>query len=152
MIKSLIYIIITGILWGGVGVIFSTVAREKKDFIGFMAVSSFFLLLGAGLFIPDYQILFAGSIPRLAALAGIMISGGVLTAIGMLAIQYAMQHGHQGTSWTIGQSALVFPFLTGVLLWQDTVTTLNVLGVTAIMVALIFFGQTAKKTTNTSNV
>lgn len=131
----------TGLLWGGIGVVTSSVTRRGMSFPGYMASSFILTMVGAWLLFPRWSASGGDGPPRVALLAGLLLSGGMLSALGMVVLNRAMAHGHHGACWTIGQSALVIPFLFGLAIWADTATVANVLGVMAVLISLVLLGM-----------
>jgi hypothetical protein len=54
-----------------------------------------------------------------------MLAAGMINAWGVLTLQRAMRRGHHGVTWAIGQSAMVVPFLVGVLVFGDALGALG---------------------------
>lgn len=151
MIINFLLAILTGILWTGVAIVFSVAARRKTDLIAFMAASSMISTVLAWIFFPDYQVLTSGQAVRLLELAAIMFCSAFFSVFGMLLLQQSMRKGHQAVSWAIGQSALVFPFLCGILFLNDPVKKTKLSGVVAVLISFIMYGYTKRKANNHSN-
>ena len=105
---------VTGLLWGWVGIIFSTAITKKFDFYAFMLISSLFNVIGAWVLIPDYAAVAAGNLSSIALLVMIMAGVALLGSAGFLIMRNAMNNGgHHGIIWAIAQSAMVIPFIAG---------------------------------------
>ncbi len=141
-LQGIFLIITTGILWAAMGVAFSTIAKKSMDFTAVMGLSTLLALLMAWSLVPDYQLLSAQPYDRLYAVAGVLIVSGFLSSLGLIAMQKGMQTGHNGIVWTIGQSALVAPYLAGVLIFQEPVTGLRITGMSLVLFSLVILGIT----------
>ena len=144
-------LLIVGVLWAVVGVIFSRVARSRQDFAGFMAFSSLVTAACAWLFLPDHAVLLKEGWTFGVRASLVMLLAGLCSAAGFVAMNRGMRAGHHGATWTIGQSALVIPFLVGVLLFSDRVYVRNAIGVGAILTAIAVFGGKDETRTGAGN-
>lgn len=144
LISGILYALATGILWGGAAVVISGVARKNADFLNFMAITFMLATSIAWILIPRYS-QFSLDLPRLPDLVCLFLLAGAFTACGMVALYRAMTMGHHAATWTIGQSALVFPFVLGVLVWNDTASAVNISGVVAILMGIIAMGVAQRK-------
>src|SRR5574344_1087402 len=68
-----------------------------------------------------------------------VLAGAVNFALLQL-MSFAMQRGPNGIIWTIIQSAMIFPFLTGVLFFDVKLTLCRGAGLALILTALTLFG------------
>lgn len=138
---GLLFALITGLLWGSVGVIFSWVAKNKYDYLSLMTTSILISAVFAWITIPQYSVFFSDTdVPRLTELSIIFVLSGVFAAFGMVCMNKGMRMGHHASTWTIGQSALALPFLTGVFIWNDIARIWNVIGVAAILSGIVLLG------------
>lgn len=55
-------------------------------------------------------------------------------------MSYAMQRGPNGIIWTIIQSALIFPFLGGVVFFHVRLNAFRISGILLLLAALVLFG------------
>ncbi len=145
-----LYAIATGLLWGGVGIVFSKVAQKKADFVTFMTGSSLLMSLSAWCFIARHPLI-SHHLPRLSALIYVLITAGMIGACGMITLNWAMRIGHHGATWTIGQSALVIPFTTGVLIWHDKATIIHIFGIIAAISGIFFMGKAQREKGSTKS-
>jgi drug/metabolite transporter (DMT)-like permease len=90
--------------------------------------------------VPDYRMLANGLPPGGWTLMGVMLAAGVVNAFGILALQRAMRKGHHGITWAIGQSAMIVPFLAGVLIFGEPPAAVRLAGVGAVLASLAAFG------------
>jgi multidrug transporter EmrE-like cation transporter len=140
MLTGILLIIVAGILWGGVGVLFSRVIRAGVPAPAYYASAALFVLPLAAAFHVRWSVLLHEPVPLAGRLAVVMGLGGMANLTGMLLMMAAMRRGHQGASWAIGQTAMVIPFLASVLVWGDQVSAVKFGGVASVAGAIVLLG------------
>jgi len=138
MVKGLLLLLITGVLWCICGVLFSIVSRKKIDFAVVMSVTTALNSLLCWLFFVDYEKI--TNAPEVRSLVGIMFLVGILSSLAFIIIQHAMKDGPHGIIWTISQSAMVIPFLAGILLFQEPLLFWNGGGMLLVFCSFVLFG------------
>jgi len=141
MLLGLALVIITGLLWGGVGILHSRVARGGLSFPGYGVATSVVSAAAAAVLYVRWTPLLGGAATRTGALAAVLGGSTLLGVLGFLLIQRAMRRGHQAGTWTVAQSAMVFPFLASVILWHDELSTARVVGFLAILAGVAAIGR-----------
>ncbi|MBD3383464.1 hypothetical protein GF407_00935 [candidate division KSB1 bacterium] len=141
-LQGILLIIITGLLWAAMGVAFSYIAKKSMDFTAVMGLSTLLALLMAWSLVPDYQKVFSQHYDRFPLLAVVLVLSGFLSSLGLIAMQKGMQTGHNGIVWTIGQSALIAPYLAGVVIFQEPATALKITGMSLVLFSLVILGIT----------
>jgi drug/metabolite transporter (DMT)-like permease len=142
MYLGVVFAIAAGLMWAGNGVVISRVARHGKDPIGLMAMASLMSMVSAWIFIPHYGAFQQkGLVTRLPQLILYMAIAGSSVSIGYLFLQSAMRKGHHGATFAICQSALVFPFVVGVIFWNSQASIINYAGVAAVLLCLVCLGM-----------
>ena len=139
MLVGFSMIVAVGATWALVGVIFSRAARNGMDFVSLMAVSSILTTLVGSLVFPDYDRLLNEPSRSCFRAAIPMLSAGFIMACGAVLLNKAMRLGHHGATWALAQSALIVPFLFGVIVWGDEVALRNIIGLVIIIVSILFF-------------
>lgn len=129
-----------GLGWMVTGALLSHLASKRLQAVTALAPQMLVALCLAWVLLPDYGALSGtrGSIPW--RLAGLMVVAGLFNAGGVLAMQRAMQRGHNGVVWAVGQSGLVWPFLAGVMCFGEPLSGIRLLGVAGIVASLAAFG------------
>lgn len=145
MTDAVLISLAVGSLWAVVGVVVSRTAKRGEDFLIFMSFTSLLTASVAWIAIPRHYLLFAQRNAEWVQPSLLMLMAGLFSSLGMLAMQHGMRSGHHGATWTIGQSALVCPFVAGLLIWKDAVQLLNVVGVLAILCSIMLFGMSANR-------
>lgn len=151
MLQGIALCILTGLIWAVLGANTSRMAKSGSDPVAFSAISSFFSMLWAWIFVADWDRLIHQSVPRLGDLLIVMPLTSIFASAYSILMLYAMKKGHTGISWTIGQSAMVVPFILSIVIWNDKVTASGIIGITFILLTLILLGssksnQTTQKT------
>ena len=131
---------LAGLMWAANGTILSRIARRGIDPVSFLAIAGIGNAVAAWAFVPNFGAIHAGDLTRTGELAILMMIAGASVGVGALAMQGAFRRGHHGATWSINQSALVSPFLIGLLLWGDKTTLLGLGGAGAIVACLVCLG------------
>jgi drug/metabolite transporter (DMT)-like permease len=143
-----------GIVWMFVGIVYSNATKDKTEFNLFMiscgviyaiiAVGVPYLIsLGSGQeLIPlkymPVKPLSQVPLKEFIRLACIMSACSLFSNAGFFLLAIAMRRGSHSVAWGIMQSAIIMPFLTGLLIFKDNVNWINLLGMLFIVVALFF--------------
>jgi uncharacterized membrane protein len=134
---GLILILLTGLAWGGVGVVLGASSRRKIDGVVFVAVAT---AIGAGISwicLVNWAAVLAGDVDGRPSLLPILVTAGVAGSLGMLSLQRAMGGG--AAAWTVGQSAMVIPFAVGVVCFGEPFRQRGGVGVVIIVLSMIAF-------------
>ena len=140
MLTGLLLCIGTGLLWTLIGILFTRISKSQDHPLTYMASALFFTALWAWLFTANWYTLGSGSIPALEAFLPIIILAGALNSAYSIFMLYAMRRGHNAVTWTIGQSAMVVPFLASLVFWHDRVIWNGSLGVGIIFFSILILG------------
>ncbi len=141
MLLGFLMILAVGATWAAVGVFFSRAARNGMDFISLMAFTSILTTLVSSALFPDYHLLLNDPSPSCFRAVIPMLSVGLISVCGAVLLNKAMRLGHHGASWALSQSALVVPFLFGVIVWGDDVSLQNIIGLMIIIISILFFAS-----------
>ena len=139
LLKGLLYMCLLGISW----TIYGYVAGKAPK-IGIPMAT---LLLGnavVALLVFACVCWRAGLPPAgapVAATAALLVLCGLFNFFQLDIMAVAMARGPNGLIWALIQSALVFPFLVGVLFFGSRVTVLNSLGVLAVLAGILLQGR-----------
>ena len=132
-------LIAVGVIWSLTGVVMSDAPRKKCD--------TAFLLLVSGILSALISLIFFLFLQKAElTLKVLLFTGGCYftgSAINYCMLQFmssAMQKGPNGVIWSFIQTALIFPFLTGVIFFGDKLTILRGTGLVVLLLALILLG------------
>jgi uncharacterized membrane protein len=134
-------IFIIGMLWCFVGIVMSSIAKDKISFVGFMSFSGSVSTLLSWIVVPDYGVIINKGIPDLSYMPLVIFLGAMLATIGFRIMNYAMRIGHHGATWTIGQSALVIPFLFSIFYYSESPRVVNLIGLFLAIVSMILLSK-----------
>lgn len=145
MATGLVCIFITGLLWCANGILFSYIARKSLNFLAVIGIQALSGTLFVWLFVSDMHTVLISSDPRLKQLIIIMVTSGLLGAIGMMLMQKAMRIGHHGVVFTVTQSAMVIPFLIGIVFFGMRIVQYQLTGLVLVILSFIAFGMGGKR-------
>ena len=145
MLLGLILLIVTGASWVVIGAVVGSAGRAGISVGLLQALSSMVsILVGVGVLgcVP----------PRGCSATAVLLVGGSVFVSGfinyfvLVLMGKAMKTGPNGVVWAVVQSALIFPFLVGVLFFGTALTGLRGFGIAAILIALFFFALSKDNT------
>ncbi len=141
MLAGIIMVAVTGLLWSMIGVTMSAAARKKQNAWDIMRLTSVCsLLCGIILLTVDPAMITSVSGEVLIKTSIALIGAGTVNILGVLIMHKAMLQGHNGTVWVICQSALVMPFLLGIVVFGEQVDALRISGISLILVGMVMSG------------
>lgn len=129
--------LITGLLWCCIGIVYSRVVQKEHGFYLFLFLSGLIFSLTS----------WSGTTPRPAglravlAVAAVMIPAAAAGQAGFLSLRSAMRRGSHGTSWSIAQSAMLCPFVAGMIFFGECVTWIRIAGMMLLLSSLILLGR-----------
>lgn len=141
--------VLVGGSWCLTGFIMGDAPKRGID-PGVVQLTGNFFSLAASLII-----MFAtGSVPHcsfkiLSLTCGALAIGGVLIIVMQQLMSDAMQKGPNGVVWAVIQSALIFPFLGGLIFFNMSVTWGRLLGIVLLLTALVFFALSKERSGKT---
>ena len=134
MAIGILFVIITAILWVGLGAVISHAAQKNLN-IGFIQGAGAIVL--AALMIPAY--FFEDmSIPTTVLIA--VPLSGLGNYATFLMMNKAMQKGPNGLVWAMIQSAFIMPFLMGVLFFKVPCPVTRIIAIIMLLAAMILMG------------
>ena len=134
MIKAIIIAILTGLCWTSFGIILSFTARNKRDVVLFGIVQNFCCFVSALLFFVKWNNFDWIQTVRFIPL---ILSGGILNAIGQYTTNRAMQKGHNAIVWAISQSSMIVPFIVAAVCFHQSGSWQQWVGVLLILSGII---------------
>jgi len=138
--QGIALILFAGLMWSATGILFSIAARRAIRISTLMGCFAFFILPLAWLSIPRHDVLFSAPVADLKTLVMLTLAAGMSAGSGAICLQKAMRLSHHGAVWTIGQSALVCPFLAGILIFHEPFQLHRGGGVALLLASLVAFG------------
>jgi len=139
MIFGILLLVATGASWVVTGAVIGGAARRNLS-VGMVQAGSALVTVAVSLavlfFRPDPACGFQIRFWTMASIFG----SGFINYFVLLLMGRAMKTGPNGIVWAIVQSALIFPFLVGVIGFGVALTPMRGVGLLAIIAALAFFG------------
>ena len=127
----------TGIVWTLVGILYSHASqRNGGSFVPFMASNSLVFAITA--WTVGHPVV--APVREIAATSICALTAAFVGQLGFLALYWAMKRGGHGIAWSLAQSALVVPFLCGVLFFGNRPGLLSYCGVVTILGAVALIG------------
>lgn len=136
LIRGIIFTLVTGLAWTGVGICFSHVVKKNIHFTGFMLLYSLVISIAAWLFFPDYVRLGQVTANDWKILLVTMLPCGLLGMTGFLVMRSAMAAGHHGVVWALAQSAVVVPCLFAVTVFHERIGWAATVGVALLLAGM----------------
>lgn len=146
MLTGLTLTLMTGLLWMGVGIVFSLGSAKCSSQPHFLGRSMAFSACAAWILLPDYSQSWNCS----PVFVVFLLITGAISSAGSLAMQRAMQTGNHGICWSLGQSAMILPFLSAVLFFNERLMVWNIPGILLILSGIILLG-TQRKSESAAN-
>ena len=137
MLTGLMLCISTGIVWTLVGILYSHASRrDGESFVTFMASNSLVFAITA--WTVGHPV--AAPVHEVAATGVCALAAAFVGQLGFLALFWAMKRGGHGIAWSLTQSALVVPFLCGVLFFGNRPGLLSYCGLVIMLGAVALIG------------
>ena len=137
MLYGILTAFITGLCWTCIGIVLSCCASRKLAIVPYSFLQNF--LTGAiACFLIDFQKV---NLRDFFILASFIFVAGFLNSLGQMMVHNAMKRGDHAPIWAISQSALIFPFLVGIIFFHNSGTAGQWFG-TMLIVAGILIPQT----------
>lgn len=139
IIKGIILLLLSGLGWSIIGIIISNCAHKNRN-IAVVQGGAALLIMVFGIFFLIIQ----GKSPiysqETILIYLVMFITGIINFFNFILMRKAMKKGPNGIVWCIMQSALIFPFLTGILFFGVIPTVARIIGVFLIIIGIILTG------------
>lgn len=139
MLTGLMFVVVTGLLWAMLGIVMARVAERTPSPSGFYTVAYGLAAIAGWACAVEWSAL--SSISRIGPVVFWTGGAGVMSAGYQLSLAAAFRRGPRGVSWAVVQSALIVPFLLGVLVGGDKIGPAGWGGVALVLAALPFLGD-----------
>ncbi|MBN2713777.1 MAG: hypothetical protein JXR97_15270 [Planctomycetes bacterium] len=146
MATPILLMVVTGCMWSALGVVMLTVNRRgipAVDYYGLGALAAVFTSLAT--LVRWDQINWLD--PRLMHMAFYLVGGGIINSIAQVMIIVNLGRGPKAPIWAISQSAMVIPFLTGLIAFDERLSAAGGAGILLLLFALAILGQPKKRIT-----
>lgn len=144
MFNAIVFLLLTGITWAVVGILFGKAPSEKDRLYSFFALNG--LLFSSLVLITSRPE--AAPVREVLRLATVMLPSALLEVFAFLLLKLAMSRGSQGIAWCIMQSAMVLPFLGAIVFLKNPSSPHQWLGMALILASLVLFGRNKDRHAN----
>jgi len=107
MTTAILLMLLTGLVWAAVGVLFGAAPSERDRLYSFFAIGNLVFCAFALATRPPS----AAPAPEVLRLSALIVPSAVMEVVAFLLLKRAMERGSQGVAWCVAQSAMVIPFL-----------------------------------------
>lgn len=129
--------LLTGVIWTAVGVLFGRAPAEKDRLCTFFALNGAIFVTFVYLTRPPT----AAPAAEVLRLSALMVPSAFLEVMAFLLLKLAMDRGSQGIAWCIAQSAMVISFLGSILFLGNPSSPWQWLGMALMLGSLALFGM-----------
>lgn len=139
MLKGIISLVIVGMSWSLTGAVMGAAPKKKIDPASVQLTGTVISIICCSILLC-----FTGeqNVPSAALFWGGLsyFMSGVLNCIMLIIMSKAMQRGPNGIIWAIIQSAMIFPFLTGILFFGVKANFIRIMGMVLLLISLALSG------------
>ena len=139
MIKGIISLVVVGMSWSLTGVVMGAAPKKKIDPASVQLTGTAISIICCTLLLCFYK--GPQAAPAVLFWCGLSyFLSGMLNCIMLIIMSRAMQNGPNGIIWAIIQSAMIFPFLTGIMFFGVKANLLRISGMILMLVSLLLSG------------
>ena len=138
MTTAILLMLLTGLTWGAVGVLFGAAPSDKDRLYTFFSFNG--ILYNAFVWLTQTPSA-AAPVGEIARLALIMIPSATMDVVAFLLLKYAMNRGSQGIAWCIAQSAMVITFLCAIFFLHNPSSATQWTGMALALASLFLFAR-----------
>lgn len=147
MTNAILLMLLTGLVWTVVGILFGRAPAEKDRLCTFFALNGIIFMAFVYLARPP-EAAPAGEILRLSC---VIVPSAILEVGCFLLLKLAMDRGSQGIAWCIAQSAMVVAFLGSIVFLDNPSSPWQWLGMALMLGSLVLFGRDKRADGNAVN-
>lgn len=139
MVTGILLMVLAGFGWVGVGCVVSYCAAKKVNLAVTQLVQALMCAAVGGVLLYFQDTVGVSAKIKYLTYGSLFLSGiGNFAAYDLM--NRAMKVGPNGIIWSFVQSALIFPFLTGVIFFGDSLTPVRMCGMAALIVSILLLG------------
>ena len=140
MIYGVILLLLTGLCWIGIGVTVSRAAEERLD-MNFIQFGASALIAAAAIGAILFQPPLTGTPFQQLLICGAVLLAGMSNYLMLNLMRCAMVLGDNGAVWGITQSALLCPFVMGMLFFRVAPTWNRIIGLLLVLGGIFLFSR-----------
>jgi len=137
MTTAVLLMLLTGLVWAAVGVLFGAAPSERDRLYSFFAIGNLVFCAFALAMRPPS----AAPVPEVLRLSALIVPSAVMEVIAFLLLKRAMERGSQGVAWCVAQSAMVIPFLGLVAFLRNPSSAAQWAGLGLVLAGLALLGR-----------
>ena len=137
MLNAVSLMLITGVCWTLVGVLFGAAPSEKDKLLSFFALNGVFYVA----FVYLTRMPSAAPLNEVLRLALLILPSAVMELVAFLLLKLAMDRGSQGIAWCIAQSAMVVSFICSIVFLRNPSSAPQWIGMVLMLASLVLFGR-----------
>ncbi len=138
MEQGILLLIATGLSWVIIGIVISRSSAKGWNLDRIQAGAALLILLGSFILFPFLA--GAEAVPPSPSVVISLLFAGIANYMAFLMMNRAMKSGHNGIVWSLVQSALIWPFLMGILFFGVECTLSRICGVLLILAGILVAG------------
>ena len=139
MLWGIISLVLVGLSWTVVGAVMGLAPKKKLDPAVLQLAGAVIIVVSCTLMLPATNIGTIAPKPLFLCAAAYWLTGA-LNCIMLILMSLAMQKGPNGIIWAVIQSAMIFPFMTGMIFFGVEPKAVRIAGLLFILVSLAFSG------------
>lgn len=140
MIAGVVLLILTGGCWIGIAVAVEKAARERLD-LDFIQFASAALIVLAAVAVMLFRPPLEGGWRQNLPICGFVFAAGCCNYLMLKLMQRAMRMGNCGAVWGIAQSAMICPFMMGMVLFGVEPTPGRLIGISLVLCGILLFSR-----------
>ena len=137
MTQAILLMLLTGLVWTAVGVLFGAAPSERDRLYSFFAIGNLMFCV----FSLATQPPSAATVPEVLRLSTLIVPSALMEVIAFLLLKRAMERGSQGVAWCVAQSAMVIPFLCLVAFMRNPAAAAQWAGLASVLAGLALLGR-----------
>lgn len=137
MATAILLMLLTGLVWTAVGILFGAAPSERDRLYSFFAIGNLIFCVFALATQPPS----AASVPEVLRLSALIVPSALMEVIAFLLLKRAMECGSQGVAWCVAQSAMVIPFVCLVAFMRNPASAAQWAGLASVLVGLALLGR-----------
>ncbi len=137
MLNAVSLMLLTGVFWTLVGVLFGAAPSEKDKLLSFFALNGVFYVA----FVYLTRMPSAAPLNEVLRLSVLMIPSSIMELVAFFLLKLAMDRGSQGIAWCIAQSAMVVSFICSIVCLRNPSSAPQWIGMVLMLASLVLFGR-----------
>ena len=137
MTQAILLMLLTGLVWTAVGVLFGAAPSERDRLYSFFAIGNLMFCV----FSLATQPPSAATVPEVLRMSALIVPSALMEVIAFLLLKRAMERGSQGVAWCVAQSAMVIPFLCLVAFMRNPASAAQWAGLASVLAGLALLGR-----------